>query len=401
MTTPIDDVLVNGVALAANNVVYQIVVTHGRPDISTGPQPSSATIIVQGAATAPAEVGDELEILAYGFDRFLGNVTDLTWTNLGDGTPVVTVTAMGRLALLGYKLTDPDDFVRETVYERVDRILTDSGMDYLNGGTSDLELFNPPHDVPFSCTTALAEIAQWSGGTFFDTPSGWIVFESYGIRGTTAHPGNWASQVTTWAGTNQTWDSFPANLAAPIIPGSAIAQTPEWRKTSTSIINQVSITHGVSEIIDTYDDTDSQAAYGLRAVELTTELWHTSDATTRANQILLAQAYPLWNLGNVTVHVGSLDTELRDRILDLTNGSTVIIDGLPASSPYTQFQGIVEGWTETYTPGQHWLTLSLSDPRFSYQTVTWEDVEPTLVWEDVNPVLQWYNAVSADDLLAA
>jgi hypothetical protein len=63
--------------------------------------------------------------------------------------------------------------------------------------------------------------------------------------------------------------------------------------------------------------------------------------------------------------------------------------------------GICEGWTEIYTPGQHILTLSLSDPRFSYQTVTWANVPPALVWEDVNPGLEWYNAVTADDLEAA
>jgi hypothetical protein len=102
----------------------------------------------------------------------------------------------------------------------------------------------------------------------------------------------------------------------------------------------------------------------------------------------------------VTVHVGSLTQTLRDQVLDLTNGSTVIIDGLPTDSPYTQFQGIVEGWTETYTPGQHWLTLSLSDPRFSYQTVTWANVDPALQWEDVNPALEWYNVVTSDDLAA-
>ncbi len=400
MTTPIDDVLVNGVALAANDVVYQVVVSHGRSDIQAAPQPSTATIIVQGAAAPPAEVGDELEIIAYGFDRFLGNVTDLYWTNLGDGTPVVTVTAMGRLALLGYKLTDPANYVKETVYQRVERVLTDSGMDYLNGATTTLDLLNPAKDVPFSCTTALAEIAQWSGGTYFDTPSGWIVFESYGIRGTTAHPGNWASQVTTWAQTNQSWNSFPSSFAAPVIPGTAVAQSPEWRKTSTAVVNQVTITHGSSQTSDTFDDTASQTAYGLRAVELTTELDTLTDATDRANQILLAQAYPLWNLGNVTVHVGSLTQTLRDQVLDLTNGSTVIIDGLPTDSPYTQFQGIVEGWTETYTPGQHWLTLSLSDPRFSYQTVTWANVDPALQWEDVNPALEWYNVVTSDDLAA-
>jgi hypothetical protein len=94
------------------------------------------------------------------------------------------------------------------------------------------------------------------------------------------------------------------------------------------------------------------------------------------------------------------DTQRND-VLALLNGSRVIIDDLPAGGPYTQFQGIVEGWSETFTPGRHLVTLSLSDPRYSYQTVPWSGVEPTLTWGNVNTTIQWYNVVNADDLLAA
>lgn len=399
MTTPIDDIFVNGVALAVNDVEYQVIVSHGRSDIGSFPQPSSATIIVRGSTALNLGVGDLVEILAYGYDRFHGNVTDLSFTNLGDGTPIVTVTAIGRLGLLGYRLTDPAAYAKETVYERADRILTDSGLDYINGGTNTIDVFNSTEDIPFSCTTALSELAEWSGATFFDTPSGFIVFESYGIRGTTAHPGNWATQVTTFANTNQSWDSFPSSYAAPTIPGTAVAQGVAWSKTSTAVVNRATVTHGNPPSVHTVNDTASQAIYGIRAVELTTELDTVTDATDRANQILLAQAYPQWNLGKISVRIASLSVPLRDKILDLTNGSTVMIDGLPASSPYTQFQGIVEGWTEIYTPGEHWLTLSISDPRLSYQTAPWNTVSATLTWNNVDPAIQWYNVVNADDLI--
>jgi hypothetical protein len=99
--------------------------------------------------------------------------------------------------------------------------------------------------------------------------------------------------------------------------------------------------------------------------------------------------------------VDQLTVPERDQVLALVSGSSVIVNDLPEPAPFPQFLGIVEGWSETYTPGQHILTLSISDPRYSYQTVPWEDVDPAIQWEDVDPTLIWYNVVSSDDLLAA
>jgi hypothetical protein len=88
-------------------------------------------------------------------------------------------------------------------------------------------------------------------------------------------------------------------------------------------------------------------------------------------------------------------------VLALVSGATVIVNDLPEPAPFNQFQGIVEGWGETYTPGQHIITFSVSDPRYSYQTVTWAEVDATLIWGDVEPNLEWYNVVNAGDLIAA
>ena len=56
-------------------------------------------------------------------------------------------------------------------------------------------------------------------------------------------------------------------------------------------------------------------------------------------------------------------------VLDLISGSRVDLDDVPQPAPIADYVGIVEGWSETYTPGQHTLTMSLSDPRFSYLMV--------------------------------
>jgi hypothetical protein len=82
------------------------------------------------------------------------------------------------------------------------------------------------------------------------------------------------------------------------------------------------------------------------------------------------------------------------------SGTTIRVDSLPSQGPFTQFLGICEGWTEIYTPGEHILTLSLSDPRMSYETVTWAGVDAALTWAGVDPDLEWYNVVTTGDLAA-
>lgn len=398
--TALTNVRVNGVELDFDGIEYSVTVSHGRSDVLAQSSASNAQIVLYGPTNTHVEIADELRIGAYGICRFYGTVTDARMEFLGSGTAITTITAIGQLAKLGTRLVDVN-FPHEYVDDRVETILASTGLDYLNGATDALEVFAVSDDIPQPAINLLDELAQWSGGTFFDTPDGRIVFESYGIRGQTANPGNWASQTQQWQDVQRTWDSFPTSLAALQIPPSSVVYAPAWTKSQQGLINEVAITHGDPAVVEVYSDADSIAAYGLRSTELTTGLRKNADADARGPAILLAQARPLWNLGQVSILVHTLDTTTRDLLMVAQSGTTVSVSNLPPEGPYTQFLGITEGWTEVYTPGQHILTLSLSDPRFSYQTVTWADVPPALVWEDVNPGLEWYNAVTADDLEAA
>ncbi len=406
MTSPITLVEIAGVALNLDDVEYQVQVQHGRNDVTSQPEASSASITVRGSQGIAAKMSDPVVIQAYGFDRFTGEISDLTITHLSTTPPtaVTTVTAMGNLSKLGLRETTDTSYPHETVRDRAEKILTDGGLPFLNGGDDVLELhsLNSSETEIQPVLAALSQLAEWSGATYFDTPEGLISFESYGTRGITAFAATWTSLVEPWTFYSQAWDSFPTTIQSYEFPSSGVIWSPTWTQTLEALINDVIVTYGsTGQNEEQSDDSTSIGLYGRRAYRLDTRLRNSGDASSRAGSILTAQANPLWNMGQISVYVDLLGSTDRDRVLALVNGATVTVPNLPEPAPYSSFQGIVEGWGETYTPGQHIITFSISDPRYSYQTATWSEVDGALIWGDVNPTVAWYNVVNADDLLAA
>jgi hypothetical protein len=406
VTSPITLVDIAGVALDLSDVEYQVSVQHGRNGVTNQPEASTAQIVIRGTSGVTAKMSDPVVIQAYGFDRFTGEISDLRITHLSTTPPtaVTTVIAMGNLAKLGLRQTTDTTYPHETVRARAEKILTDGGLSYLNGASDTLELhsLNSSETQLQPVLQALAELAEWSGSTYFDTPEGLISFESYGTRGITAFAATWQSVVEPWTFYSQTWDSFPTAIASYEFPSSGVIWSPTWTQTLESLINDVTVTYGsTGQNEEQADDAASIALYGRRAYTLDTRLRNSADASLRAGAVLTAQANPLWNMGQISVYVDLLTNTDRDRVLALVNGATVTVPNLPEPAPYSSFQGIVEGWGETYTPGQHIITFSISDPRYSYETVTWNEIDGALIWGDVNPTVAWYNVVNADDLLAA
>lgn len=396
-------VLVNGDPLDFEDVEYDIRITHARDSIKSPPEASTAQVIIRGPVGVELEVADELRIGAYaGVCRFRGTITDLNVDTLSTTPPttVTTVTAIGFLAKLGYLTTGEDTYPKEKVRARVDRVLDDSGLDYLNAATNDLELKQNNDPGVNTKRDYLATLAEWSGATFFDDCRGRIIFEDYGNRGVAGNAGIWENLPEPWSFYTTAWSTFPSNNAAQHLPGDAIAWTPNWNKNLQTLINDLEIEYKNEAVIQLADQ-GSITQYGRRRYDLVTELEKQSDATARGTEILAAQANPLWDLGRISILMDRLSTQQRDAALALLSGTRIIIDDLPAGGPYLQYQGIVEGWAETYTPGSHVLTLSLSDPRYSYQVVTWGEIDAAITWGDVDLTIQWYNVVVSDDLIGA
>jgi len=400
----ISEISLNGTPLDLDNIEYQVQIQHGRSDVTANPQPSNAQIIIRGVTGVNVEIADLVNIQAYNLNRFTGEVSDVTITHLSSVPPVAisTITAIGELSRVGFYEVGASGYSEQTVSQRIDTVLTATGLTYLNGADTSIVLhaISSGNAEPTDALSYLGAVAEWTGATFFDDPSGRIVFESYGNRGITTFGGAWSNIVGDWDANNYQWDASESIAPSVVIPPAAILFTPEWSRTRQTIINSVTVLGFNDTHETTQTDSASIGAYGTREYRLSTEIKDSADVVDRAGKIISAQANPLWSLGGISILVHNLGTTDRNNVLGLVSGRSVSLSNLPQPAPVPSFVGIVEGWGETYTPGEHILTLSLSDPRYSYETLTWGLIDNTIEWGDIPSGLQWFQIVTNLDLVA-
>ena len=416
----IPTVLVNGVALDLEGVEYRITVSHGRNDITAAPAPSDATMTLLGFLSIPVVISDVVEVEAYGVTRFTGRVTDTILTHdynpngptlgVGDTCYVarLNVTLIGNLSLLGLRNVGAAGYAKELLNDRVVNILPDANVSYAN--TSDPLMTQEALaalDGGYSALDLLTALGSQTGGTLCDLPDGAVLWESYSRRGYGYNPAHWTDidPLDTWADLPYIWaDIYDRVDTAPLtveLPHTSVAWSPVWRNTSQTILNDVTVIYGTNQNqSETDTDPASIITHERRAFTLSTQLHEATDAQSRASDIIRTQSEPRYAVQSVEVLVETLTDPLRGSLLDVISGSKVGIDLLPQPAPIDDFVGVCEGWAETYTPGQHRLVLSLSDPRFSYQVVRWNEISAVLTWAGVDPTVQWYNVVTAADLVA-
>lgn len=412
-------ILVNGTPLTLTDIEYQVTVSHGRNDITATPQASDASMTLIGVATLPIEISDVIVIEAYGLARFTGRVTDLQLsheynpTGPSVGSPPtgyfarLDVTMMGNLAQLGLAMVGEAGYSKELLEDRVNNILTDAGIIY----TANVDRLMEQEALAaqlggYSALDLLTALGTETGGTLCDLPDGNVLWESYTRRGFGYNPAHWYDipPTYTYPDIPYVWsDIFDRTDTAPLtvaLPAQAVQWSPVWRKTNQTIVNDVTVIYGTN---GNQQKTDSDLAsivkHGRRATTLTTQLHNAADAQTRASDIIRSQSEPRYAMQNVTVIMEQLSAPQLTDVLALISGSKVGLDDVPQPAPIEDYVGVVEGWSEVYTPGQHTLTLSLSDPRFSYQVVRWNEISTTITYATIDPTVQWYNVVVPSDLL--
>lgn len=416
----IPTVLVNGVALDLEGVEYRITVSHGRNDITAAPAPSDATMTLLGFLSIPVVISDVVEVEAYGVTRFTGRVTDTILTHdynpngptlgVGDTCYVarLDVTLIGNLSLLGLKYVGAAGYAIELLNDRVENILTDANVSYTNNSDPLMtQEALAALDGGYSALDLLTALGTQTGGTLCDLPDGAVLWESYSRRGYGYNPAHWddIDPLDTWADVPYIWaDVYDRVDTAPLtveLPHTSVAWSPVWRNTSQTILNDVTVIYGTNQNqSETDTDPASIITHGRRAFTLSTQLHEATDAQSRASDIIRTQSEPRYAVQSVEVLVETLTDPTRANLLDVISGSKVGIDLLPQPAPIDDFVGVCEGWAETYTPGLHRLVLSLSDPRFSYQVVRWDEISAVLTWAGVDLTVQWYNVVTAADLVA-
>ena len=400
-------ILVNGIALDLDGVEYRVTVSHGRNDITSGPTPSDASMTLIGFLDIPVDISDSVEVQAYGVTRFTGRVTDVTlghdWNpngptlGVGDTDYVarLDVVMIGNLSLLGLEFVGAAGYAEELLNDRVENILTDAAVTFANNSDPVMnQLALDALDGGYSALALLTSLATETGGTLCDLPNGAVLWESYSRRGYGYNPATWADLDPL--------DTFAAvpHIRADVYDPS-VAWTPIWRNTAQTILNDVTVSYGAGgAFTETDTDPASIVTHGRRAFTLETQLADAGDAQARASDVIRTQSEPRYAVQAIEVLVETLTDPLRADLLAVISGSKVGIDLMPQPAPIDDFIGVCEGWTETWTPGLDRLVLSLSDPRFSYQVVRWDEVDPVLTWADVDTNIQWYNVVTADDLVA-
>ena len=401
---------INGTPLDLGNVVYQVTVSHGRNDIQSSPEAGDARVILYGFSTIPAVIGDTLMVEAYGEARFTGMITDLTLThdfNFQQSDPHVgrlEIIGTGMMAKLGFIQVGAAGYGNQTLAQRVEAILADTGLVNYSNVAPYLEQHQlAAQDGGYSALTLLTDLGTQAGGTVGDFPDGTVFWESYSTRGYGYNPATWAQVSDAWQDLPYSWaDIYGSTTGFPTtvqLTTSSVIFEPIWRNNLQTVVNDVTVNYYPSGTANATDAT-SIAAYGRRAAVVDTQLEHATDAQDRADEIIRCQAQPHYALQNVQILVDKLTTTQRNEVLGLLSGSRVQVNDVPAPHPIEDYLGVVEGWTETYTPNQHILVLSLSDPRYSYAVAQWGQVDVALTWGAVNATVQWYNVVNPNDLAA-
>jgi hypothetical protein len=373
-----------------------------------------------GFTSIPITISDVVEVEAYGVTRFTGRVTDTQLSHDFNpngptvGAPVTSyvarldVTMIGNLSLLGLAFVGAAGYSQELLNDRVENILTDANIVYTNN--SDPLMTQESLDAldgGYSALDLLTALGTQTGGTLCDLPDGAVLWESYSRRGYGYNPAHWddLDPTDTWPDLPYIWaDVYDRVDTAPLtvgIPKAKVAWSPTWRNTSQTILNDVTVIYGANGN-QSQSDTDpaSIITHGRRAFTLTTQLHLSSDAQSRASDIIRTQSEPRYALQSVEVLMEEVTEPLLSQLLGVISGSKVSIDDMPHPSPVDDYIGVCEGWAETYTPGLHRLVLSLSDPRFSYQVVKWSEIDPALLWSGVDVNIQWYNVVIPADMVA-
>jgi hypothetical protein len=148
---------------------------------------------------------------------------------------------------------------------------------------------------------------------------------------------------------------------------------------------------------------DPQGPYGVRRVQVTSQVTTDTDATNVATGVvarLMPAAQP-WRVGGLTYRVES-DADAAHvaaalAMLDGTAriGAPVALHDLPDWSPAPShtIAGYLEGGVYTFEAGRWVLELVLSAAGGVGASVTWAELTPTWPWEAMDPAIRWVDLV--------
>lgn len=376
-----------GATVDVTCLIDEVSIHHGRDDASSQPEANSATINLS-VNTDDTNLPPELDVGAtvtitttlagQTSTRFVGRVTDVAqgWDEAGEDTPnaaISQVIATGVLSELGRRVVGDAPWGQELDGSRVSRIMTAAGI-HLDPAFSDpgtVQILARDVDSQPALDVARGT-AESAGGVVWSTRAGEVRYADANHRRGT--------------------------VAALQLDACDVLVTPTWSRTTSGLINQVSIGYGVPAASGgdqpryTGTRSDSIARYGTYGFSATTELAAQADAEAMGTLLLTRNAAPVWIMADLPVDLDDLTDAETLTLLSLDMHDLLSLTGLPVAggTPGSAFLW-VEGWTERLAWGVHEISFAVSGYCRTAPAPRWNDVNPTATWDTIG-TLTWDDA---------
>lgn len=357
-------------------LVDSVSLHYGRDDTTTQPEAATATLDVSldtGDEALPdgLEIGSILRITTTTPEttsvRFVGRITDIAlgWDDAGPDTPNALagqIIAASPLSELGRRVVGDVPWPQELDGARVARIMSNAGI------TLDPTWSDPgtvqviPRDVDAQAALPLAqEIAESASGIVWETRSGEVRYaDSNHRRGATA---------------------------ALELDACDVLVTPTWNRSTSGLINKVSVGYGVAASEGdqpryTAQNDTSIARYGRYELSTATQLAALADATALGQLLLVRNSSPVWVFSALPLDVKGLDALQTSALLGLNMHALISLTGLPSAGGAPTSAALwVEGWTERLAAGIHEIEIVVSGYCRTAPAPQWDDVDPALTWD--------------------
>lgn len=375
------------VSAELTNALVGYTVTAGRGDVDEHVQATTcAATLARELLTAVPEVGagvqlavtaaagDALGLAASARPRFTGEVVGRSLDD--DGRLVLQL--VGRRSRLGRLYVGDTPWAQETAGVRVQRILdlARAQLPALQLGTVDADAVQViPRDVDRQPALALLdELAETTTGQLVELRDGTLTWHD------AEHRRN------------------PAVLVE-LVAGRQIVAGLRWESGLAGMVNDLTLAYGLTPAegeqptVRQVDDV-SVAAVGVVAASESTLLADKSTAEDRARLIVGRRSTASWSSPALTVELlRSVDRAQLAGLLRLEHGNVLRATGLPAMSPFTTSELVVEGYTETLTRDAWLLDLAVAGLGIAGAPLQWQETPAAITWAGVTPAgMTWLQA---------
>jgi hypothetical protein len=281
---------------------------------------------------------------------------------------ISTITAVGPLADMARVITHTTSWPKEYDDDRLDRIITDSGVAIDVIDTPGVYEFTTAAASPTDCYTAAAYYAGMAFGYIYETTAGEVGYAN-------------ESRRTVEAATYGYFD-IPTN----VILGNSI----QSQINTNNLINDVLLEYKANATV-TATSASSIANFGIRATDILTELEDTTEAQNQANRYITLRSTPETVLQSFTVQLNApaITSTVLNGLIAVYMGKPIQVSAFPNGIFNGIFRGFVEGWTLSISQNTATLNLNVTKNTLSLTPTRWQDVSATLIWNDVDPTIEW------------